>query len=246
MMAPRSRATRSPDVAQASDESVRTTPTSRGAETKARILDAALVLFRERGYDETTMRAVAEKAGVALGNAYYYYASKEHLLHGYYARSHSDHVLACRPVLEREKDLLARLKAVAHAKVDVSEPYHRFAGLLFRTAADPKSPLNPFHADSADVRREAVALMGEIVSGSKKKVPKDLAARLPDLLWLWLMGVILFWIHDESAHRAKTRRLIDASAELVVRLISLASNPLLSPLRKSALKMLEETAGTLA
>jgi AcrR family transcriptional regulator len=230
-----------PPVAESADSA----RTSRGEETKARILDAALALFRERGYDETTMRAVAERAGVALGNAYYYYGSKEHLLHGYYARSHEEHLEAARPVLAQEKELLARLRGVAHAKIDVSEPYHRFAALLFRTAADPKSPLSPFSADSAATRRQAVVLMDEVVRGSKKRVPRDLAARLPDLLWLWLMGIILFWIHDDSPRRARTRRLIDSSAELVVRLIGLASNPLLSPLRRSALRMLEETVGAL-
>ena len=63
-----------------------TTKTTKGAETRARILEAALALFREKGYDATTMRGVAERAGVSLGNAYYYFESKEHLLHAFYDR----------------------------------------------------------------------------------------------------------------------------------------------------------------
>src|SRR5438093_12676940 len=56
------------------------TRTPKGEQTRAIILETALDLFRERGYEETTMRVIAERAGVALGNAYYYFRSKEHLI----------------------------------------------------------------------------------------------------------------------------------------------------------------------
>ena len=220
--------------------------TAKGEETRQRILAAALDLFREKGYVETTMRAVAERAGVSIGNAYYYYASKENLLQGYYAESHAQHAEACRPILARERTLKARLAGVLHAKLETSEPYHRFAGLLFAVAADPKSPLNPFGPASAPARAEGIDIMRQALSGSSAKVPKDLAARLPELLWLHEMGIILYWIHDDSAGRARSRALVERSTDLVVRLISLASNPLLRPLRKATLRMLEETLGDMA
>ena len=59
---------------------------SRGDATKQRIVEAALRLFEERGYERTTMRAVATEAGVSLGSAYYYFDSKEHLVQGFYDR----------------------------------------------------------------------------------------------------------------------------------------------------------------
>ncbi|CAM5596768.1 hypothetical protein STENM327S_00912 [Streptomyces tendae] len=43
-------------------------------------------LFQERGYDRTTMRVIAQEAGVSVGNAYYYFAGKEHLIQGFYDR----------------------------------------------------------------------------------------------------------------------------------------------------------------
>src|SRR5207244_2446742 len=86
--------------------------TPKGEQTRALILQTALDLFRERGYEETTMRAIAERAGVALGNAYYYFRSKEHLIQAFYARAHEEHVAAARPILAREKDLKARLQGV--------------------------------------------------------------------------------------------------------------------------------------
>ncbi|MCC7062411.1 MAG: helix-turn-helix transcriptional regulator, partial [Planctomycetes bacterium] len=63
--------------------------TSKGERTKERILQAALELFRELGYEATTMRMVADAAKVSLGNAYYYFASKDLLLQAFYHEVHT-------------------------------------------------------------------------------------------------------------------------------------------------------------
>ena len=49
-------------------------------ERRQRILDATLALASKGGYDAVQMRAVAERAGVALGTLYRYFPSKIHLL----------------------------------------------------------------------------------------------------------------------------------------------------------------------
>ena len=75
---------------------------------------------------------------------------------------------------------------------------------------------------------------------SKTRIPEDLRAELPYLLWLYHMGIILFWIHDSSPKQARTYRLIDQTVDLLDKLISLASNPLMRPVRKRALKLVAE------
>ncbi|HEY3131895.1 MAG TPA: TetR family transcriptional regulator [Acidobacteriota bacterium] len=212
--------------------------TRKGEQTRALILETALELFRERGYDDTTMRAIAERAGFALGNAYYYFGSKEHLVQGFYARVHRDQLAACQPVLEKERGLKARLLGVLDAVLITIEPYHRFAGTLFKSAADPQSPLNPFSRESEPVRLESISLFAEVLENSNVKVPSDLKAELPYLLWLYHMGIVLFWIHDNSPGQSRTRRLMELTADLVVKLIKLASSPLMRPLRQTTLRLL--------
>ena len=112
--------------------------------------------------------------------------------------------------------------------------------MLFRSAADPHSPLNPFSDASKEVREEAVALMERVVDDSSLAPPADLRRELPWLLWLYEMGVILFWIFDTSRGRRRTRILIDRTVPIVTRLISLGGNPILAPLRKSVLKLVRE------
>lgn len=47
---------------------------------RRRIVEAALALAAEGGYEAVAMKAVAERAGVSLGTLYRYFASKDHLL----------------------------------------------------------------------------------------------------------------------------------------------------------------------
>ncbi|MGH9970269.1 MAG: TetR family transcriptional regulator [Pyrinomonadaceae bacterium] len=218
----------------------RAVATNKGGQTKALILETALEMFQDRGYEATTMRAIAQKAGVSLGNAYYYFPSKELLIQAFYHRTHEEHLAASAPVLEKDLSLKTRLLSVMRLKIDTLEPYHEFAGALFKTAAHPESALNPFAADSDPVRQASIQLFAEVVEKSKARIPKDLKTELPYLLWLYHMGIILFWIHDSSRKHSRTYRLIDHTVDLVDRLISLASNPLMRPLRKKVLGLIDE------
>lgn len=76
------------------------------------------------------------------------------------------------------------------AKLDAIRPYHRFAGILFKTAADPASPLNPFSDESQPLRQEATALFARVVEGSTARLSPELMSALPDLLWTYHMGVV--------------------------------------------------------
>jgi AcrR family transcriptional regulator len=217
-----------------------TTKTAKGEQTKALILTTALEILHERGYAQTTMRAIAQKAGVSLGNAYHYFGSKDHLIQAFYHDLHEDHLRASLPSLQKESSLKGRLLSVMRLKIDTLEPYHEFAGVLFQTAADPHSPLNPFAHASASVRRDSIKLFEQVVEQTKARIPTDLRAELPYLLWLYHMGIILFWIHDRSRKRARTYHLIDQTVDLLDKLISLASNPFMRPVRKRALKLVAE------
>jgi len=218
----------------------RTTKTGKGDQTKALILETALKMFRERGYEETTMRAIAQQAGVSLGNAYYYFSSKEYLIQAFYQRLHDSHVAAALPALENDKTLKARLLTMMRTKIETLKPYHQFAGVLFKTAAHPQSPLNPFSDESDPVRQASIQLFAKVIEGTKARIPKDLRAELPYLLWVYHTGIVLFWIHDQSPRHRRTYRLIDHTVDLLDKLIHLASNPFMRPLRKQALLLVDE------
>ena len=196
--------------------------TPRAEQTRTAITEAALRLFREKGYEATTMRAIAHEAGVSTGNAYYYFGSKEELVQQFYAHTHADQVAACRAILDTETDFATRLRGTLRAMIDVNGPYHAFAARFFKYAAEPSSPLSPFSNESSPARDAAIALFREVVDGSTARIDQELRAQLPELLWLYSMGIVLFWVHDASPGCAKTYQLIDRTVPLADRLIALS------------------------
>lgn len=211
--------------------------TSRGAQTRQRILDTALRMFKERGYAATSMRAIARAAGVAVGNAYYYFPSKQHLILRFYDDVQAEHRAAAAPVLAGSADFAARFSGVLHAGIHVNAPYHAFATSFFAVAADPDSPLSPFSAESAPAREASIALFREVRDGSRLKTDPQLRAQLPELMWLAYMGVILYWVHDRSPGQRKTHLLIDRAVPLLARLVELSRWKALRPLTREALDL---------
>lgn len=58
------------------------------AQRPGQLLDAALACFEERGYDDTSVQAIAARSEVSVGTVYRYFASKEHLLEAIHHRFH--------------------------------------------------------------------------------------------------------------------------------------------------------------
>jgi AcrR family transcriptional regulator len=56
--------------------------------TRERILDVALDLFIEKGFDGTSLREIAEQLGVTKAALYYHYASKDDILMALHMRMH--------------------------------------------------------------------------------------------------------------------------------------------------------------
>ncbi|MBB5130409.1 AcrR family transcriptional regulator [Thermocatellispora tengchongensis] len=218
-------------------------PTRRGRGSEATrelIVETALRLFRERGYEATTMRAIAAEAGVSVGNAYYYFSSKEALIQAYYDRAQREHEAACRALLDRERGFEARLSGVLREWVRVSEPYHEFAVKFFKHAAEPSNPLSPFSAESTPARESSIAIYREVVEGSADRMDPELRAELPELLWLMSMGVVLYWVHDTSPGCARTYRMIELTVPLVGRLVGLSHLPGLRGITRDFLAAVHE------
>lgn len=183
-------------------------------------------LFRAGGYDRTTMRAIADEAGVSIGNAYYYFSSKEHLIQAFYDQMARDVAEAATAVLDRETEFAERLRGVLQTWVTVAEPYHEFAGKFFKNAAEPQSPLSPFSPESQQARDDAIQMFRKVMDGSSIKLNAGLRAAMPELLWLLHMGVVLFWVYDDSEDQRRTRTLIDKAVPLVDRTARLTRLPL--------------------
>jgi AcrR family transcriptional regulator len=196
-------------------------------DARAQILATALRLFRERGYEATTMRLIATETGVATGNAYYYFPSKGHLVQELYREVTTEHAARAAAALDGAPDLASRLAAALHAGLDVFAPYHAFGAEFVTVAVRPGSAASPFSAASEQARSTSLTLFETVVNGAKPAVTASLRGALPELLWLAQLGVMVFWVHDTSAEQRRTRALVDGASPVVARLVRLARLPVL-------------------
>jgi AcrR family transcriptional regulator len=213
--------------------------TAKAGETRNRILSAALNLFRDRGFDETSMREIAAAANVAIGAAYYYFDSKEALVMAFYHQANDAMQDTIESALARKTDLKSRLRAVIDVKFEYFRPNRKFLGALLRHAADPGHPLSPFSQETGDIRERDMQHFSVALEGSNLRIPDDLRPYLPKLLWLYQMGLILFWVYDRSPGEARTEKLVEKSLAIVASLLKLSKSPFLRPVRKTAIELLQ-------
>jgi len=82
-----------------------------GDESRQRILAAASDVFAEHGFEKTTIRAVAGRAGISVGGIYLYFHNKEELYTGL-MRSQMDEFLGRVELLRTEVPLRALRKLI--------------------------------------------------------------------------------------------------------------------------------------
>jgi AcrR family transcriptional regulator len=211
-----------------SDASTPALPLTKSERTRAQLRDIALRSFRERGYDATTIRLIAQEAGVSVGTTHYHFPSKNHLVQELYLDVQERHRDAAEPELAASADLVDRLAIVYRTGLDELTPYHPFAPEFLSAAVSPRSPINPLSEDSAPALRVVEGLFREAVDGaSGPALPDEFRASLPDALVLAHLLLALFWVYDRSPGQQRTRTLLDGGLRLLRMALPFARMPLL-------------------
>jgi AcrR family transcriptional regulator len=210
--------------------------------TRKQILSAALDLFRKQGFEAATMREIACSAGVATGAAYYYFDSKDAIVLAFYDQAQRDMAPLLEQTLAETRDLEECLRRIIGIKLEYFQPSRAFLGAL-SAHSDPQHPLSPFSEQSRTIREADIEIFARAMEGSRSRLSDDLKPYLPRLLWMYQMGLILFWIYDRSEGQVKTHALLDKSLRVVVRLIKLSGSPLMRPLRRMVIDLADTAIG---
>ncbi len=208
----------------------------RGEETKARIFEAALTSFRERGFDGTTMRHVAKAADTSLGSAYYHFGSKEQIVLAYYervTRLRRDRVIEALADVE---ELDARIRLSLRTHFEILDDDRRLLGALVRSVADPDSVVSVFSNETSVVREVVLEQFEAVVD--VPEVPEHLRDLAVLGLWALDLALVLYFIWDDSPGQQRTRQLIDDAVEGLMPLVPLLASPFAEP-------MIGHLAGTL-
>jgi AcrR family transcriptional regulator len=216
---------------------VKTEPvTSKGEQTRELIFKSALELFREKGFDATTMQEVAARAGVAKGAAYYYFPSKEAIIQAYYEAIQGEQERLCNETFAKTKDLKRRLQVAMQSKFDLAQHDRKLLGVVFRYTGEPTHPLSCLGEGTTEIRRRAAEVFQQALS--VERLPDDLKQLLPLALWSLQMGLLVMFLYDDSAQQTRTRQLAAGSIDFTLKMMALARLPVLKPIRTRVLTLL--------
>lgn len=183
------------------------------------------------------MREIAEAAQVATGAAYYYFDSKDAIVMAFYQRAQEELRAHLEELLEEKRTFEEHLRAIIARKLEYFGPNRTLLGAL-SAHADPAHPLSPFSEATRAVREQDIGFFALAVERSKVRLPRDVSPYLPRLLWLYQMGIILFWVYDRSQGQKRTAVLFDKTLKMIVLTVRIAGLPLLRPLHRLAAELL--------
>jgi AcrR family transcriptional regulator len=121
--------------------------------TEGRLLDAALTLFAEKGYEAASVREIIEAAGVTRPVLYYYCADKEDLFKRLVHWKHDEAYRELGRVVRETRGCVHRLRAIIRGSFAFCAADPRVPRLMFQTHFGPVIPgLAGFMAEVAKLR----------------------------------------------------------------------------------------------
>jgi AcrR family transcriptional regulator len=151
--------------------------------TRERILDAALLLFAEKGYDATSMREISEQLGITKAALYYHFDSKADIVRAMladtegrvsglveWARQQPSTPAVRREVLSRWSDImqargLAAFRFVLGNRQVIHELGGEQRGGMHQCLGELHDVLAPMDASVEDQLRTRLALMSINMAG---------------------------------------------------------------------------------
>src|SRR5215212_6446071 len=186
--------------------------TPKARRTRGRILEAALMLFAEKGYEATTMRDVAREARASLGLAYRYFSSKEEFALALYMRLAEESEEWARDGLAGGT-VAERFEAAMLVKLDQVSPHRGPLGALLARALDPNSRLSALGEGTAAVREKMGGVFLEVVRGASDVPGEKQARELANVLYALHLAILLYWFHDRTPGARATRQLVGSARE---------------------------------
>ena len=153
----------------------------KGALTRRRIVQEALVLFADKGVDQTTMKDIASGAGITEPAVYRHFSGKAELVWQIFSEGYCGLALELQAAASRETGLRQKLERIIDVYCllhDTSTPLFRF---LFLTQHGQLARLTPGMPTPVDVVRDVIAAGIEA-----REIPKG----DPDLLTALLFGLV--------------------------------------------------------
>jgi AcrR family transcriptional regulator len=198
----------------------KTTPKSE--QTRAHILETAKRLFREQGFQTTTLRRIAEEADVAVGLSYRYFPQKEDLALALYlelADQLEDATRGAKPA-----PLADGFAAAIKKKLRLLAPHREALAALFAASLTHTGAASVVGGAAAPVRERVRGVFARVVESATDLPALDAPERgaLVSVLYAAHLLVVLAWLVDK---RASTPTYVAVSNDALARVIPFLALP---------------------
>ena len=195
--------------------------TTQGTAAKKQLYDTAIRLVAQRGYEATTLRDIANEAGVSVGLLYRYFPSKQAVIITLYDELSAEYSRrAARMAAGKWRD---RFIFAVETSLEVLRPHRVALGALIpMLVGDPSDGV--FAQGTAFSRQRVQIVFEQAVTGSTDAPQAQLAAALGRILYLIHLAVLLWWLLDKTPKQRATGKLVQLlqhilpAATLTVRL----------------------------
>ncbi len=179
---------------------------------KSRIVSAALALFQKKGFDATTTKLIARRAGIAEGTVFNYFPTKEHIALHFFDQEVDHAINTVRNDRRlRRAPLEQKLFALVQNQLEYLAPHDRFIGAAFLQALRPGSPL-AFSSQALAVRTKYVDFVQELISRNRKAYRNtSMDWWTAQAFWIYYVGILLYWLNDTSPGKQHTLAFLDRS-----------------------------------
>ncbi len=188
--------------------------------TKIKIIESAVELIIEKGFENASLREMAKNAGVSNPTIYNYFPSKEKLLYAYIELKHQQ----SREMIESIDDfntfsLREQLQTLIQTELDFYLEDREFiiqiADMVFGSS---RFKIDDFYATNEIFIQTVSDLLDiAIEAGEIKKPP--FSEHLPKLFWDYYIMVVAYWVKDESESFENTTQFIDHSLGVIEALL---------------------------
>jgi AcrR family transcriptional regulator len=168
-------------------------------------------MFRDRGFEATTTRDIAETAGIATGTLFNYFPTKEAIV----VFLAGDALAKARASFAKHSTcsgLAEELFAFVAAELRQLKTLRKFVAPLLETVL---SPLAAAHRSEPhdSLRVDHLETVSEIICKHGQADPGPVALQM---YWTLYTGVLAFWAGDKSPKQEDTLALLDQSLAMFV------------------------------
>jgi AcrR family transcriptional regulator len=179
--------------------------------TRRAILRAALDLFAQKGFYNTTTKAISRRARIAEGTLFNYFETKEDLALYFFEEELAGIINWYeRDSRVRKAPLPEKLFAIIHHLLERLAPYEDFIGAVYLRALQPASKLSPLALESQQHNlrylRFVRGLLAEAAADGEIPNVGDFGAYA---FGLFHLAIITYWLQDRSAGKQQTLALLD-------------------------------------